>query len=71
MISTRLQKTITWRIIASGTTFIVSYIITGEVKGSLGITVANSFVKTIFYYVHEWLWDRKTLDEKEKIENIT
>jgi uncharacterized membrane protein len=63
----RFYKTITWRIIASTTTFVVAYIVTGQVAGSGVITIANAVAKTGFYYIHEYAWDKcNPLNNKEE-----
>ena len=54
-----LLKTLTWRIIALTTTFIIVFMITGHFKGSIGITLVSNFVKTILYYLHELAWNGK------------
>ena len=64
----RFYKTITWRIIASTTTFVVAYIVTGQVTGSGVITIANAIAKTGFYYVHEYTWDKCTYIENNEEE---
>lgn len=51
-------KTITWRIVATLTTVIVIYLWTRDLSVALGSgLIANAF-KTIFYYIHERLWNR-------------
>ncbi|NOQ68368.1 DUF2061 domain-containing protein [Patescibacteria group bacterium] len=59
-------KTITWRIIATLTTVIVIYIWIGDLAAALGSgLVANAF-KTIFYYIHERLWNRSDFGRERK-----
>lgn len=65
-----LFKTITWRIIATTTTVLTIYFWTKSWTLSLGAgLVANAF-KTIFYYIHERIWNltnygRKILKSKK------
>jgi uncharacterized membrane protein len=58
--SRSIVKAITWRVIASLTTFILAYIITGELALSAGIGIADVIAKFIFYFLHERAWDRIT-----------
>ena len=51
-------KTITWRIIATLTTVAVIYIWTGDLFVALGSGLVANALKTIFYYVHERVWNR-------------
>lgn len=52
-----IAKTITWRFTASGSTLIVSYVITGSWIMSGTIVGINFFLLMIFYYFHERLWN--------------
>ena len=53
-------KTITWRIIASGTTFLLALFFFQDdekaVEKATGIAVAESAIKMVFYYFHERVW---------------
>lgn len=53
-----LAKTITWRIIASATTFTFVYVVFGDIKAASGIMVAESILKMALYYFHERAWFR-------------
>lgn len=53
-----LAKTITWRIIASGTTFAITYAVFGDIKAASGIAVVESALKMVLYYYHERTWFR-------------
>lgn len=49
-------KTITWRVIATLTTFIIAWIISGDIKTGLAIGGFEFFAKIILYYLHEKVW---------------
>ena len=52
-------KTITWRVLATTDTFLISWVITGEwaIAGSIeSIEIAT---KMYLYYFHERIWDRR------------
>ena len=49
-------KALTWRLIASLTTFLIAFIATGEVSIGISIGIFDFFAKLIFYYLHERVW---------------
>jgi uncharacterized membrane protein len=51
-------KTITWRIVASLDTFILSWLLTGS--ASIGMTIASLEIltKMVLYYAHERQWEK-------------
>ena len=49
-------KTITWRIIGTLDTMIISWIITGSWKWGLAIGGVEVFTKMILYFLHERAW---------------
>lgn len=51
-----LYKTITWRLIGSFDTFILSNWINREMDISLSIVISEVFSKSILYYFHERFW---------------
>jgi uncharacterized membrane protein len=56
--SRSLVKTISWRITGSGATFLIAFIMTGNlaIAGVIGITQMIS--NTILYYIHERIWNK-------------
>ena len=53
-----LAKTITWRIIASSTTFAITYAVFGDIKAASGVAFMESALKMVLYYYHERAWFR-------------
>lgn len=51
-----IAKTISWRIIGTLDTMIISWIITGSWKWGLAIGGVEVFTKMILYFVHERVW---------------
>tara|TARA_R100001443_G_scaffold109780_1_gene121305 strand:+ start:1425 stop:1676 length:252 start_codon:yes stop_codon:yes gene_type:complete len=51
-------KTITWRIVGTLDTILLSYLITGSVKIGFTIGSIELFTKMLLYYFHERLWFR-------------
>lgn len=49
-------KAISWRIVGTVDTMIISYIITGRFTVALSIGSVEVLTKTILYYFHERLW---------------
>lgn len=51
-----ILKTITWRVIGTIDTILLSYIISGNLKIGLAIGGVELLTKMVLYYVHERLW---------------
>ena len=51
-----ILKSISWRIVGTIDTMIISYIITGKITAAISIGSAEVLTKTILYYFHERLW---------------
>ena len=49
-------KAVSWRIVGTIDTMIISYFITGKVTVALSIGSAEVITKTILYYFHERVW---------------
>lgn len=49
-------KAISWRIVGTIDTMVISYLITGRVAVALSIGSIEVFTKTLLYYFHERLW---------------
>lgn len=49
-------KAISWRIVGTIDTMIISYIITGKVSFAISIGSMEVFTKTVLYYFHERVW---------------
>ncbi len=65
-----IAKTITWRLIASATTFILAMLFFQEdpnaAQKATGIAVAESAIKMVFYYFHERVWYKYNFGVKHK-----
>jgi len=53
-----ILKTITWRIIGTLDTMILSWVITGNWKWGIAIGGVEIITKMILYYLHERAWYR-------------
>ena len=51
-----LAKTMTWRITASLTTFIIAWILTGDLVIGASIGAIEAIAKIFLYYFHERIW---------------
>ena len=49
-------KTITWRVIATTDTFLITWVMTGKMDWAAGIASIEILTKTFLYYWHERLW---------------
>lgn len=50
-------KAISWRLVGSLCTFIVTFIVLGSFDLALGLTSIETFAKIALYYVHERAWE--------------
>ena len=53
-----IAKTITWRIIGTIDTIILSWIITGNLKIGMAIGGVEVITKMLLYFLHESLWEK-------------
>lgn len=51
-----LAKAITWRVIASLTTFIIGWMVTGSMEFGVTIGAFDVIIKIVVYYLHERAW---------------
>jgi uncharacterized membrane protein len=51
-----IMKSISWRIVGTIDTMVISYFITGRVTIALSIGSVEVLTKTVLYYFHERLW---------------
>ncbi len=63
--SRSLLKSISWRIIGTLDTIIISYLITGKLTLAFSIGIIEVITKTIFYIIHERMWNKITWGKNE------
>ena len=51
-----LLKAFSWRVVATTTTAIIAYIVTGEIEAAVMIGSIEFFAKFFIYYGHERVW---------------
>ena len=59
-----IAKTITWRIVGTIDTIILSWFITGDPLAGLKIGLAEVTTKTVLYYLHERVWFKINLSKE-------
>ena len=61
-----IAKAVSWRITGTLDTFLISWLITGEVLLASGIAATEVVTKIFLYWFHERIWNRvrwgKTID---------
>ena len=53
-----LVKTVSWRIIALTTAFLISWIITSDLIVSVQISITLNLFNMVLYYIHERIWNK-------------
>lgn len=56
--SRSILKGLTWRIIASGTTMAVVFLVTGDLALVASVGAVDVVAKLFFYYLHERTWGK-------------
>ena len=64
--SRSLFKTVTWRCIAAGDTFLIGWLITGNLAFAGSIASVEVLTKMGLYYMHERAWARVDWGFKER-----
>ena len=52
-----LVKTISWRLTGTFCTFLISFIILGDITASSTIALIQLIFNTIMFYIHERIWN--------------
>ena len=52
-----IVKTLTWRVTASLTTFIIAWILTGDLLIGASLGSIEAIAKIFLYYFHERIWN--------------
>ena len=55
-----LLKTLSWRIIATLTSIIIAFLITGSIEVGVTIGLIETILKSLLYFIHEKYWEKKT-----------
>ena len=53
-----LAKTISWRITGSFATFLISYLVTGNLTFAGTIAIIQITANPILYFIHERIWNK-------------
>jgi uncharacterized membrane protein len=53
-----IAKTVSWRVVATIITGIVTYVLTGRLDFAVTVGLADTLVKVFIYYAHERMWTR-------------
>lgn len=53
-----VAKTISWRLTGSGATFLVAFLISGDIGISGAIALIQLTTNTVLYYIHERIWNK-------------
>jgi uncharacterized membrane protein len=53
-----LAKAISWRVTGTVDTFIISWVITGEVLLASGIALTEVLTKVFLFWAHERVWNK-------------
>ena len=64
-----IAKTITWRIIASATTFVLAKLFGLSLDKALYVAGTEFVLKMVFYYYHERAWYKFNFGVQHKREN--
>ena len=61
-----LLKTLSWRIVASTDTFLLTWLVTGSPTAGLTVSGLEVITKMVLYYFHERMWLRTTTGIRDK-----
>ncbi|MDX1362771.1 DUF2061 domain-containing protein [Arenibacter latericius] len=53
-----IVKSVSWRVIGTLDTMLISWIVTGELTVAFSIGVVELFTKMILYFFHERMWNK-------------
>ena len=66
LIKRHIAKTISWRIVGTVDTMLLSWFVTGDINVGLKIGFAEVTTKMLLYYLHERTWFKSSLRDASK-----
>jgi uncharacterized membrane protein len=67
-----IAKAISWRVVATLTTFAIVYVLTGKLALAMEVGIFDVTLKMLFYYIHERSWDKVSWGQlKHPLSEIT
>jgi hypothetical protein len=60
-----LAKAVSWRVTGTVDTFLISWLITGEVLLASGIALTEIITKIFLFWAHERVWNRVTWGQQD------
>lgn len=66
LINRHIAKTISWRVVGTADTMMLSWLITGSFEAGLQIGVADVTTKLLLYYLHERAWFKSSVKNANK-----
>jgi len=60
-------KAVSWRILGSIDTFVISYLVTGKLVFAASIASVETFTKIMLFYFHEQAWARVPWGRGDKV----
>jgi uncharacterized membrane protein len=61
-----IAKSLSWRFIGTIDTFVFAFIITGDINEGLELSGITTITKLVWYYIHERLWFKSSLNDSNK-----
>ena len=65
-----ILKTLSWRIVASTDTFLLTWLVTGSSTAGLTVSGLEVITKMVLYYFHERTWLRCKFGIDKKIKKV-
>jgi uncharacterized membrane protein len=63
-----LLKSISWRIVGTIDTIVISYLVTGQLVMAVSIGSVEVVSKILLYYIHERVWENATKEKSNEPE---
>ena len=60
-----LAKAVSWRVTGTVDTFLISWLITGQLVMATGIAFTEIMTKVVLYWAHERVWNRIDLGRQQ------
>jgi uncharacterized membrane protein len=61
-----IAKSLSWRFVGSIDTFLFAWVITGDLKEGINLSLITTFTKLIWYYFHEQIWVKSAIVNSNK-----